>query len=65
MLVVLMKIISHADAKKKKKKRLKGSTFCTFIRVVFKSHHGSEGVKKKICEREYVNEIGCCVYRSQ
>ena len=54
---VLMKILSHASAKKKKKKRKKsgwgggGGGGClrvwkfVLLLVVFKRHHGSEGVK--------------------
>ena len=42
VLCVLMKILSHTSVKKKTK-RLRGSNF-TLLLVIFKWHHGSEGV---------------------
>ena len=49
MLCILMKLLSRASVKKKeeKKKRLRVSNFA-LLWVVFKLHHGSEGVKMKI-----------------
>ena len=42
MLCILMKILSHTSVKKKTK-RLKVSNFALLL-VIFKWHHGSEGV---------------------
>ena len=43
VLRVLMKILSHASAKKKTK-GLKVSDFAVLLVAVFESHYGSEGV---------------------